>query len=71
MHSSTTFGTPIAGGSSMARAGALQNRLGQTYATLDSQFRAFLKNGEERLPGNQAAVAQPIPNEAIRTVPRQ
>ena len=49
----------------------LQDRLGQPYATLDSQFRAFLKNGEERLRGGQAAVAQPIPNEAIRTVPRQ
>jgi hypothetical protein len=50
----------------------LQNRLGQSYATLDGQFRAFLKNGEQRLLGRQAAVAQPpIPNRAIRTVPRQ
>jgi hypothetical protein len=49
----------------------LRDRLGQTYATLDSQFRVFLKNGEERLLGNQAAVAQPDPNGAIRTVPRQ
>ncbi len=49
----------------------LQDRLGQSYATLDGQFRAFLKNGEERLLGGQAAIAQPIPNEAIRTVPRQ
>ena len=29
----------------------LQDRLGQPYATLDGQFRAFLKNGEERLSG--------------------
>jgi Protein of unknown function (DUF1570) len=49
----------------------LRNRLGQTYAALDSQFRAFLKNGDERLLGKQAAVAQPVPNDAIRTVPRQ
>jgi Protein of unknown function (DUF1570) len=49
----------------------LRNRLGQTYAALDSQFRAFLKNGEDRLLGNQAAVAQPIHRDTIRTVPRQ
>ena len=30
---------------------SLQDRLGQPYATLDSQFLAFLKNGAERLRG--------------------
>ena len=49
----------------------LQDRLGQSYATLDGQFRAFLKNGAQRLLGGQAAVAQPSPGGAIRTVPRQ
>ena len=48
----------------------LQDRLAQPYATLDSQFSAFLKNGEERLLGGQAAVAQPIPPNGIRTVPK-
>ena len=50
---------------------SLQDRLGQPYATLDGQFRAFLKKGEERLHGGQAAVARPGPSETIRTVPRQ
>ena len=58
----------------------LRDRLGQSYATLDSQFAAFLKNGEARLSGgNHEPVAQPVPmpvpvpvsNDAIRTVPRQ
>ena len=50
---------------------SLQSRLGQPYSTLDSQFLAFLKNGRDRLRGNQAAVTQPILNAAIRSVPRQ
>jgi hypothetical protein len=52
---------------------ALQDRLGQSYATLDAQLRAFLKNGEDRLRGGQAAIAQPapVPAGAIRTVPRE
>jgi hypothetical protein len=49
----------------------LQDRLGQPYATLDSQFSAFLKNGEEQLLGGQAAVPSPIPTNGIRTVPKQ
>jgi Protein of unknown function (DUF1570) len=52
---------------------SLQSRLGQPYATLDSQFLDFLKNGRDRLRGRQAAVTQPAAanNNAIRTVPRQ
>jgi hypothetical protein len=50
---------------------ALQDRLGEQYSTLDSQFSAFLKTGANRIRGSQAAVAQPIPNGAIRSVPKQ
>jgi Protein of unknown function (DUF1570) len=50
---------------------SLQDRLGQPYAVIDGQFRAFLKNGEERHGGREAAVAAPVPDGgAIRTVPR-
>ena len=49
----------------------LQSRLGQPYATLDSQFLDFLKNGQDRLRAGQAAVAQPVRTDAIRTVPSQ
>ena len=52
----------------------LQDRLGQSYATLDSQFLDFLR--ERRRIGcgaDQAVVAQPAAADAdaIRTVPRQ
>ena len=51
---------------------SLQDHLGQPYAVIDSQLRAFLKHGEDRLRGREAAVAQPGPTGgAIRTVPRQ
>jgi hypothetical protein len=48
---------------------SLQDRLGQSYATLDKQFKTFLTNAADRLQGQQAATAQPIPSDAIRTVP--
>ena len=38
---------------------SLQDRLGQTYSTLDGQFLAFLKNGEDRC----AAARRPRPAE--------
>jgi Protein of unknown function (DUF1570) len=50
---------------------SLQDRLAQPYPTLDAQFHAFLKKDEDRVRGGQAAVAKPIPAEAIRTVPRR
>jgi hypothetical protein len=50
---------------------SLQSRLGQPYATLDSQFLDFLKSGHDRLRGAQTVVAQPVADDAIRTVPRQ
>jgi hypothetical protein len=50
----------------------LQDRLGQPYTVVDSQLRAFLKNGEDRHGRREAAVAQPVSTGgAIRTVPRQ
>ncbi len=50
----------------------LQDRLGQSYTVIDSQLRAFLKNGAARSGGRGAAAAQPVPAErAIRTVPKQ
>jgi hypothetical protein len=48
---------------------SLQDRLGEPYATLESQFLAFLKNGRDRLPGAEPAAAKPQPGGAIRTVP--
>jgi len=50
---------------------SLQDRLGQTYATVESQFLAFLKDGEQRTRGGEAGIARPTPAEAIRTVPRR
>jgi Protein of unknown function (DUF1570) len=51
---------------------SLQDRLGQPYAVIDSQLRAFLKNRGDPNAGREAAVAQPVPNAgAIRTVPKQ
>jgi hypothetical protein len=51
---------------------ALQDRLGQPYAVIESQLFPFLKNSEDRRSGQAAAVAQPLPSTgAIRTVPRQ
>jgi hypothetical protein len=47
---------------------ALEDRLGQPYATIESQFLAFLKNGRARLAGEPAG-AKPAPARAIRTVP--
>jgi hypothetical protein len=51
---------------------SLQDRLSQPYAVIDSQLRAFLKNGEDH-SRREAAVAQPLSSEgAIRTVaPKQ
>ena len=46
---------------------SLQDRIGQKYATLDSQFLTFLKDGQARMRG--AAPAQREPAAAIRTVP--
>ena len=40
---------------------SLQDRLGEKYATLDSQFLTFLKRGANGYRGSQAAVAQPNP----------
>ncbi|MFI5386236.1 MAG: DUF1570 domain-containing protein [Fimbriimonadales bacterium] len=49
---------------------SLQDRLGQTYATLDGQFLAFLKDGQTRMrKGGEPARAKPGPSPAIRTVP--
>jgi hypothetical protein len=51
---------------------SLQERLGQSYTVVDSQLRAFLKNGEDQPRQREAAVAQPLSRGgAIRTVPRQ
>jgi hypothetical protein len=50
---------------------SLQDRLGQTYATVESQFMAFLKDREQPTRGGEAGVARPTPGEAIRTVPRR
>jgi hypothetical protein len=54
---------------------SLQDRLGQPYAVLDAQLKAFLTAAEGRLHGQegQAATAAPrtVPEDAIRTVPRQ
>jgi hypothetical protein len=46
---------------------SLQDRLGQKYATLDSQFLTFLKDGQARMRGG--APAERRPTTAIRTVP--
>jgi len=48
----------------------LDDRLGQSYATLDAQFLEFLKVGLKGQPDPQAAVTPPNPGNAIRTVPR-
>jgi hypothetical protein len=57
----------------------LQDRLGQPYSTLDTQFLAFLKAGRARMRGGEPAQTAPNqgpairtgldPNPAIRTVP--
>ena len=50
---------------------SLQDRLGQPYTVIDSQLRAFLKNGEDRRVGREAAPTQPLQSgAAIRTVPK-
>jgi hypothetical protein len=46
---------------------SLQDRLGQKYSTLDSQFLAFLKDGQARLRGPEPDKA--VGSAAIRTVP--
>jgi hypothetical protein len=48
----------------------LRDRLGQSYATLDSQLLAFLKQGQDRLRGIPSVVTQPASGNTIRTVPR-
>jgi hypothetical protein len=51
---------------------SLQERLSQPYTVIDSQLRAFLRNGEDQPRQGEAAVAQPLPSGGtIRTVPRQ
>jgi Protein of unknown function (DUF1570) len=51
---------------------SLQERLSQPYTVIDSQLRAFLRNGEDQHRQGEAAVAQPLPSGGtIRTVPRQ
>ncbi len=51
---------------------SLQERLGQSYTVVDSQLRAFLKNGEDQPRQREAATAQPLSSGgAIRTVPRK
>ncbi|HEX3449045.1 MAG TPA: hypothetical protein VHS97_12375, partial [Isosphaeraceae bacterium] len=51
---------------------SLQERLSQPYTVIDSQLRAFLRNGEDQQRQGKAAVAQPLPSGGtIRTVPRQ
>jgi hypothetical protein len=50
---------------------SLQDRLGQTYATLDGQFLAFLKNGQARMRRAEPVKAAPQPGDSIRTVPGQ
>jgi len=47
----------------------LEDRLGQSYSTLDAQFLAFLKGGLTRQREAGPAIAQPIPGNSIRTVP--
>jgi hypothetical protein len=50
----------------------LDDRVGQTYSTLDAQFLAFLKGGLTRRREPDPAVARPKnPGTAIRTVPNQ
>jgi hypothetical protein len=49
----------------------LDDRLGQTYSTLDAQFLAFLKGSPTRQREPEPTVARPIPGNAIRTVPSQ
>jgi hypothetical protein len=51
--------------------GHLQERLGQSYETLQAQFLAFLKQGRARPNEGQPVAAQPASNGSIRTVPRQ
>ncbi len=46
----------------------LQDRLGQTYATLDKQFLAFLKDAHARLNGPTPDEAKPNAAPAFRTV---
>jgi hypothetical protein len=47
----------------------LEDRLGQPYSTLDSQFLAFLKDGRARMRGGQPVAAKPVSGGSIRTVP--
>lgn len=48
----------------------LDDRLGQSYATLDAQFLEFLKGGLKGQPDPRAAATSRNPGTAIRTVPR-
>jgi hypothetical protein len=49
----------------------LDDRLGESYATLDAQLLKFLKGGPAGQREPEPAVARPNPGNAIRTVPSQ
>jgi hypothetical protein len=48
---------------------SLEDRLGQPYQTLDEQFLTFLKSGAEPMRAQRPKRTQPVPGDAIRTVP--
>ena len=50
---------------------SLQDRLGQPYATLDSQFLASSRTAKTGCGAARRPWLSPAPNDAIRTVPRQ
>jgi hypothetical protein len=50
---------------------SLQDRLGQSYNTVNGQFLAFLKSAPDPTRRAEAAVARPRPDDAIRTVPKE